>query len=74
MSAVLDHTVLPAAAESALDAARIAADPGHGLVLILSDGTQVQLPEQLRAVLRDAATAMATGPGGLDHTESTRCC
>lgn len=61
MSAVLDHTVLPAAAESALDAARIAADPGLGLGLILSDGTHVQLPEQIRAVLRDAATAMATG-------------
>jgi excisionase family DNA binding protein len=57
----LDHTVLPAAAESALDAARIAADPGHGLVLILSDGTHVQLPEQIRAVLRDAATPRATG-------------
>jgi excisionase family DNA binding protein len=62
MSAVLDEAVLPTSAgQSGLDAARIAADRGTGLVLTLSDGTQVALPEQLRDVLRDAATAVAEG-------------
>jgi len=62
VSAVLEHAVLPTpTGESGQEAARIAADPGHGLMLTLSDGTQIALPEQLRVVLHDVATAMAAG-------------
>ncbi len=61
MSAILEHTVLPPAASSTLSdlaAALKTADPPS---LVGPDGSQIALPDEVLAVLRDAVRAMAQG-------------
>lgn len=61
MSAILDRTVLPPAAGSTLPDVSRALESVSPTTLLSADGKTVVLPDELVAVLRDAAQAMEQG-------------